>query len=127
MLISNLGIAMNTHYCGGLAVENSVSIGAGHLDCGMANMETMCETSKNQGTQILPEPCCQNTHQVLQLDDNVDVKASKIELNHDFVIAFVQTFMDLLPFSQETQTQYAYYSPPLLHQDIPVLFQSFLI
>lgn len=127
MLVSNLGIAMNTHFCSGLVVENSVSIGVGHLDCGMANMEIKCEANANQETQIIPEPCCQNTHQFLQIDDNVDVRAAKIELNHDFVVALVQTFMDFRPFLQEAKIQFAEYSPPPLQQDVQVLFQSFLI
>ena len=56
MLVSSTGIAANTHFCGGEAVERTLSLGIEHLDCGMAETEQSC-SSKDGHDQIDARYC----------------------------------------------------------------------
>lgn len=126
MLISNIGLTMATHYCGGQAVVSEVMFGSDHLDCGMPDMDTDCESEK--GIHYKATPCCENHYQSLDVED--DYHQSKIvqhNINIDFAIAFVHAFLNIELFPEVDKPQYANYSPPLLLRDISVLNQVFII
>ncbi len=126
MLASNIGIAANTHFCGGEAVEYSLSLGAEHLDCGMNEGSATC-SSKSGHNQINAKPCCDNQHELFQLAEDATLAQSSLEINKTFVVAFIHSFVVQI-FSFDGQFSiFPHYSPPLLQQDVPVLFQSFLI
>ncbi len=126
MLASNIGIASNTHFCGGEAVEHTLSLGIEHLDCGMAETEQSC-SSANGHDQLNAKPCCDNQHDLLQLDEDVTLIQQAPEVNKTFVVAFIHTFLVQVFSFEKKESFYLNYSPPLLKQDVQVLFQSFLI
>ncbi|WP_257670434.1 HYC_CC_PP family protein [Parapedobacter tibetensis] len=133
LLVSYLGFAMSTHFCGGYAVKSTLSLGNAHLNCGMAteqsgSMEGEYDNNQDHNTRFMPKPCCENQHQLLQLDDDFKVQSPSIDVNLNFIVAYVQTYIGSFLFSREAKAQqYANYSPPLLKQDTQILFQSFLI
>ncbi len=126
MLASNIGIAANTHFCGGEAVERTISLGFEHLDCGMAEVKAKC-SENDENEQLRPKPCCENQHELLQLDDEFDAKQSASQVNKTFLAAFIHTFIDQIFSPVEKSTSYLNYSPPILEQDVQILFQTFLI
>jgi len=127
MLTSNVGFAINTHFCGGEAVKSSVSIGIHDLDCGMVNMDQECQTNLPEETQIVPKPCCEDTHQVIQLDEKAEVQSTSLDLNKTFFTAFIFTFVQPIIFPNQAENYFSFYPTPPLKRDIQVLFQSFLI
>lgn len=126
VLVSSTGIAANTHFCGGEAVERTLSLGIEHLDCGMPEMEQSC-SSKDGHDQIDARPCCSNQHDLLQLDEDATLMQQAPVVNKTFIAAFVHTFVIQVFSFEKKESFYLNYSPPLLKQDIQVLFQSFLI
>lgn len=93
MLVSNVGFTMNTHFCGGEAVETSFSIGLHNPDCGMPDMDRDCETIPYTEEQIKSKPCCENQHQLLHLDENADVQATSVEFNPVFLLhSYIRLF-----------------------------------
>lgn len=118
---------MNMHFCGGKVVKTSFSIGLHNPDCGMAKIGRVCEGVFSTENQVTQRSCCENQHQVLQLDENMDIHFSKVSINPVFCIAFVQTFIQRLPFADQKIVHDANYVPPLPDKDIQVLFQTFLI
>mgnify|MGYP003630990226 CR=1 FL=1 len=126
MLVSSTGIAANTHFCGGEAVERTLSLGIEHLDCGMAETEQSC-SSKVQHDQIDARPCCSNQHDLLQLDEDATLMQQAPVVNKTFIAAFIHTFVIQIFSFVKKESFYLNYSPPLLKQDVQVLFQSFLI
>ena len=126
MLSTNMGFAVATHYCGGMAVESQLVFGHEALDCGMANMDKGCETPP-EGTHLSKKPCCENKYQSLDTEDDFKPTIAQSMVNVDFVAAFVITFLHLPISSTDEEPQYANYSPPLIDQDISVLHQVFLI
>jgi hypothetical protein len=127
MLASNAGFAFNTHFCGGEAVESSLSIGIAHLDCGMSEAKKDCVSNTSHENHINKKPCCENRHQVLQLDDNFELQSNSNTLNPVFVIAYVETFVQTIVDAPSIEIFYKDLSPPLPKQDKQVLFQSFLL
>ena len=124
MLFSNIGFSINTHFCGGKAVKTSFTLGLHNPDCGM-DME--CEKVPSKEYQFAQKPCCENQHQVIQLDENLKIKSSTINTNPVFFVAFVHTFVRPLFFADQKLVHYTDYSPPLPDKDVQVLFQTFLI
>lgn len=127
MLVSNVGFTMNTHFCGGEAVETSFSIGLHNPDCGMPDMDRDCETIPYTEEQIKSKPCCENQHQLLHLDENADVQATSVEFNPVFFVAFIHSFVQPVLFADQSLVDNTYHSPPIPDKDIQVLFQTFLI
>lgn len=127
MLVSNVGFSMITHFCGGEAVETSFSIGLHNPDCGMPDMSRDCETIPSTEEQVKSKPCCENQHQLIQLDENADLQAFSTEVNPTFFVAFVHSFVQPILFADQAFVHNTYYSPPIPDKDIQVLFQTFLI
>ena len=124
LFISNLGLAMNTHFCGGEAVETSVTLGLDNLNCGMASMEEPCE---NNQQQVKSESCCENQHDILQIDEDFEFNSAPINLNPIFITALIHSFVQPLTFFEQKHIQYKAYDPPIPSKDVQVLYQAFLI
>ncbi len=127
LLVANVGFSMNTHFCGGEAVETSFSIGLHNPDCGMDNMDEACEANLPIEEQIMPQPCCENQHQLMQLDENAAIQSLTVSTNFVFLVAFIHAFVQPILFADQSFTQNAFYDTPLPDKDIQVLFQTFLI
>lgn len=127
MLVSNIGLTMNTHFCGGYAVESTFSLGLANLDCGMPDMEQACDSEKTDSPSIKPIPCCENQHQVLEVDENLETHSPTIEINPDFLFAFVLVSAQPELFAHIQADKYREYTPPFPDLDRQVLFESFLI
>lgn len=127
LLFSNTGYTMTTHYCGGEAVESKLMLVKHGIDCGMTDMEQECEEEIHFGQQFSPEPCCQNEYQTFQVDDTFKTPVLQAAPNFIFVAVFVQSFLNPARYTAKALPKYRDYTPPLLEQDIQVLFQSFLI
>lgn len=125
LLFSNLGLAMATHYCGGQAVKTGLTIGHGHLDCGMPDMDMDSEESK-QG--INANNCCENQYQFLEVEDDYRSSLVQITFNPDFAfLVFAHSLFSVELAQKSSKVKYSHYSPPLLLRDIPVLNQIFII
>ena len=117
-----MGFAINTHYCGGEAVESSFTLGLQDLGCGMKDMNTPCGEE-----QSISKSCCQNEHTVLQLDENFSIKNAHASASSIFFVAFVSVFINPQVFIEKNQIQFSINSSPTDVKDVQVLFQTFLI
>ena len=97
--------------------------------CDMADMGGACENhEQNDGCSFEPVDCCDDDYVQIHLDESFDTPVTvENELNTEFLAAFTVVYLNLYDFQQEAKADFVDYSPPLLRQDIPVLFQSFLI
>ena len=127
LLFSNLGFAVGTHYCGGEEVMSRFLLGESALSCGMAAMESNCDSDHGDGLSFSKSGCCENEYRSFQVDDNYHPELVKLVQNFSFAVAFFYTdyFTGLFPSVEKTF--YSDYSPPPLEKDLRVLFQTFLI
>jgi hypothetical protein len=129
MLTTNVGITFATHYCGGKAVKSSVSFTHDELGCGMAVQdEQACE--KIPKTDVIKqEKCCKNTFSTFSIEDDfnnstpVSLTFDDIKLVATFVVSFVHNYF----FIHEEAKVFSASTPPLIKQDIAILYQVFLI
>ncbi len=126
-MMSNLGLTVATHYCGGHAVESGLLMGGGNLDCGMKDGGTEYQAANETCAHFTAEPCCANLHQTLQTDNNLqtDLPAPKFQAPiAGFVVDYFHfvepvTALEIAPFRIDP--------PPLPERDVQILFQTFLI
>lgn len=129
ILASNSGVVFATHYCMGGIADISIGLSTEAHKCAMADMDGPCENDVYpDGCNWKPVDCCSNDFVQIQLDENFDLPLEvDTELNTKFVAAFTLVYFNLYHFQTESNADFIDYSPPLLRQNIPVLFQSFLI
>jgi len=127
LLVSNISFAINTHFCGGIAVKNSFSFGLHNPDCGMNDTTENCEARNSQSNQLKVKPCCENQHQLLNLDDNTNLHSASSSLSASFFVAFVHTFIAPNVFVEQRTIDNFSFLHPKPDKDLKVLFQSFLI
>ncbi|WKN45395.1 HYC_CC_PP family protein [Tunicatimonas pelagia] len=141
MLFSNMGFAIAIHYCGGMAVESKLMYGHDPLDCGMATMDMaemdnvdtatvdkqFCPSELTHELQLTKTPCCENEYQSLDVDGDYEPTVVQPSLNLAFVAAFAVSFLEIAFPTKTLTSRYADYSPPLIEQDISVLYQVFRI
>lgn len=122
--MSNMGFTVTAHHCMGIIHKKSISIGARDLNCGMESTEEVpCE----EQDETIDYDCCQNEFQEFKITDKFQPAIHDIQVDLQFVIAFIDTYFQLTSFEKEQYSKYLNYHPPLLDRDIPVLIQSFLI
>lgn len=114
---------MDTHFCGGHAIKSVLSFGAHDYDCGMENTVPACETQNT----VKKMDCCDDEHQLIQLDDNLTSSTQNLDVNPLFLVAFVQIFIQNTLQTQEKAELIPDFSPPLPKESRQVLYQSFLI
>lgn len=129
ILASNSGVVFATHYCMGGIADISIGFSIEAHECQMADMDGPCEHETHpHGCNMKPVDCCSNDFVQIQLNENFDSPVEvDSELNTKFVAAFTLVYLNLYNFQSESNVDFIDYSPPLLRQNIPVLFQSFLI
>lgn len=126
LLISSIGMAKSTHFCGGLEMLSELSLQANHIDCGMEEKTPDC-SSEESHDHIKSKTCCDNEFELLQMEDDLNIVKSGLDLHFDFALAFVHTFIFNGQVQESTSSENPVYTPPVLRQNHQILFQSFLI
>lgn len=126
-MAAHSGLAMVTHYCGGMAVETQIVVGHGELYCGMLDMEGDCKNESSTENHFRKKPCCENEYQSFDQETEFQLQIINSSVNLEFVTVFFITLADKAYTSEIDEAEYLNYSPPLIERDIPVLVQSFLI
>ncbi len=143
MLLSSTGFSMDMHFCQDqikgisfMSEAESCHKETAAPACHNTDSKTACHEGKSHcenddsKTSISKDDCCHNETVSM---DNVDADYSiyKIDIQKQalqirFVTAFVAVY--ILHYNEEiNRPTYFSYSPPLLHRDRQILFQSFLI
>ncbi len=125
LLVSNVGLTYATHFCMGIPVENQLMLGQHSLDCGMPDMDVPCGNSENDQEKFNREHCCDNHFQTLQVEDPYKSDIQKVDLNVQFIAAFVYSYFLFTNYSDGNQLFSEYQSPSPPDQDLLVLNQVF--
>ena len=125
LLVSNMGVALATHYCGGSAVKSKLAVGISDLDCGMAMAD--CNYIPGKNLILNSQSCCENHYQIFQTDDHLS--SAMLQINHieDFHFNILSSPLNITYFPEAEITRYNNHSPPYPEKSIQVLFQTFLI
>jgi hypothetical protein len=129
ILLSNAGLALSTHFCGGMAVEHQLSFGFADVGCGMEESLSSCQNPSKTAEGFAKAPCCQDAHQLLQLEEPSEKAQSSLfkfqtQVTFAILTALVVYFF---PKQGNHSSSFVDYTPPPLIQDIRVMFQVFRI
>ena len=126
-LSGQVNLTWASHYCMGFNVKSSLMLGQGQLDCGMGAMMD-CDTGeeKGQDPELTAPDCCSNEYASSDADDNFSKIDPITDLQVFFTISYVETLWSFDLQNDEHKYSIAS-SPPLIHTDRQVLYQSFLL
>lgn len=128
ILMSNLGLTVATHYCGGHAVESGLLMGGGDFDCGMEGGDTEHRVVDENCAHFTAESCCENLHQTIQTDNTLQIDLPAPEFHAPTVAEFVvYSFLFFEPVTAGEIAPFRIFPPPLPGRDVQILFQTFLI
>lgn len=122
MLASSSGIAYAQHFCGEYEMLSEITLGEKDLSCGMVMEIPNCDQEEEEHS------CCDNEYTTVDTDDIFNKSSFELDLDQDFVLAFVSVFVlkSIDNFPSENQF-FIDYSPPPLERDLLVLYETFLI
>ncbi|MCG1035897.1 HYC_CC_PP family protein [Polaribacter sargassicola] len=118
VLFSTFSFTVEKHYCGDFLVDVSFT---GETDaCGM---------SVDKTTTTIKASCCKD--EIHKVEGQTQLQVNKVDKitfeKEQFLTAFVISYRDLFITNKSNKYFYSNFSPPDLHQDYQVLYQSFLI
>ncbi len=121
-------MSLGTHFCGGHAVESAIILADHSLGCGMEDEDNDCENhSTLDGYYLTQKECCNNEFLFLQITDDFNKRIKNYSSESvSFKIAIVG-YIDLLINTEYINPYVPESPPPLIEEDIQILFQTFLI
>ncbi len=123
MLLSSSGLAYAQHFCGDYEMLTEITLGEKHLSCGMAMIDSACGDEHAED-----HDCCDNEYTKVNTDDQFTKASFSIEFQDVFLNAFISTFVfDNFTDEELSETFYKNYYPPPLVEDLPLLYETFLI
>lgn len=127
-----MGFAIDLHYCQGDLKSISFFSKAKKCHDLAAAMENCAHHQKkseqSQSCAEEEEGCCQNQTFQFQSNQEQAIKIAEFVVNkqlQQFITAYVMVLA--MQFDDIDTITNAYYKPPLIHRDIPILVQSFLL
>lgn len=126
VLLGAVGINYDTHYCGGVLVDQQLSIIPSDLSCGMSMNEGVEINSSDESTTYISQVCCENEHLGFQIsDDYNDYQAANFQFISNS--SFPEIEVDHISFTQERDYVFLGYFPPPRIENILLVKESFLI
>lgn len=122
VLLSTFSFTVDRHYCGDSLVDFSFFGKA--ESCGM----DIQHASDSHEHNFEKSGCCED--ETFSIVGQHDIKLTLEKLSfeqHQFVVSFVYSYVNLFEGLQENTVPFNHYPPPLLVKDINILDQTFLI
>ncbi|SHJ08663.1 HYC_CC_PP family protein [Aquimarina spongiae] len=122
VLCSTMSFTVNMHYCGKTLVDVSL-----YKEAKTCEMDMMA-TSKHETSLMKKMGCC--TDKKLQVEGQDELKTSFDTFTLDqqlFIIAYLESYLDLFEGLEEHIIPFKEYPPPFLVKDLQLLNETFLI
>lgn len=125
VLISTMSFTVEKHVCMGEVTSTSYFSNAD--SCGMIMNEEDCSNDILSHDILQKEKCCNDIHELIPGNQTEQQALESFELSQvQFVLAYTFTYLNILEVKEDT-TPYIHFSPPIVDEDLQVLYQSFLI
>jgi len=136
MFFTSVGFSIDMHFC--QDKMKSFSLFGKAKNCYELTNVKMPDGDSSVKESILPgkttcsvkrKNCCENKTLKFELDTDSEVQLSSFLISkelQDFVVAYVLVFIKST-CTDQVQTSFEHYNPPIISKDIPVLFETFLL
>ncbi len=124
LMASHSGVVLASHYCMGEIADIQIGFDLSADPCEMGEVLQACEMDANSIKKV---NCCSDDYVQIQLTESYQTSTVEIQIHLPFFIAFTYSYFNIYSVEGNQNADFSEYSPPILNQNIPVLFQSFLI
>ena len=125
VLFSSFSYTVEKHVCMGEVTSTSFFNDAD--SCGMIMSEEVCSDDILSHDIMQKEKCCNDIHELIPGNQTEQQAIDSFELSQvQFVLAFTFTYLNIIEVKEDT-TPFIHFSPPIVDEDLQVLYQSFLI
>lgn len=122
VLLSTVSLTVDMHFCGDHLVDFAI-----FKDADTCQMN-MSKSMEDHSMMAMEMDCCTNFEVVLEGQDDLKISFDQFSLDQQvFVIAFADSFLNLVKGVDENNIPFKEYSPPPLIRNVQVLDQTFLI
>ncbi len=123
LLLSSSGLAYSQHFCGGMEITSSITLGEKSLSCRMEVPASACDLPTNSDGD-----CCDDEHTAVKTDDSFSKVSFHITFQKPFSAVTPATYFSTRSLATAAlPNHWAFYSPPPIQKNLPVLYQVFLI
>ena len=130
VLISSIGVSVNTHICKKEGVIKSYFVDFGECVCELEIEETSSNNCCHPEEKTEKNGCCQDETAFFQLDFDYVTQIENVSLNPDLLFTSALIYTVFPPLNIEESScviEFNHYSSPSPDRDIPIEIQSFLI
>jgi hypothetical protein len=121
VIFTTMSFTVDMHYCGDTLVDVAVFQEA--KDCGMQMAMSGSTSNEMKGMS-----CCHDKQIISVGQDDLKPTFQQLDLEqHDFVVAFCTSYVQLFAHSEAQEIPFNGYPPPYIVTDIVVLNEQFLI
>lgn len=122
VILSSLMIVVDEHYCGDTLID--ISFFGEANSCGMEKMEM----ANSENLEIKQSDCCKDQQSFVQVSVfNKEKDLNKQYYEIDFTSINSPLGVDIFQFLPYEKDDYKDFSPPEIHQNFQILYQTFLI
>lgn len=130
VLISSIGVSVNTHICKKEGVIKSYFVDFGECVCELEIEETSSDNCCHPEEKTEKNGCCQDETAFFQLDFDYVTQIENVSLNPDLLFTSALIYTVFTPLNIEESScviAFNHYSSPSPDRDIPIEKQSLLI
>jgi len=127
LIFLNIGLSINSHYCGGELSKSSISLFHSGIGCGMEDMNTKCDNLPILNS-IKPIPCCLDISEIVNVD--IDYMFNKLS-NLNFTLKLIYTItpkkIDITELHWSNRASFDSHPPPNYNSEYRIFNQVFII
>lgn len=123
----NIGLSINSHYCGGKLSNSSISLFQLGIGCGMEDNNTKCDTFPLMNS-IKSIPCCFDLLEIVNIEiDYLFKKLSNLNFTFKLIYTIIPYKLVLDEANMSSRVSLDSHPPPKYNSKYRVLNQVFLI
>lgn len=127
LIFLNIGLSINSHYCGGELSKSSISLFHSYLSCGMDNMISECDNIPLVNS-LKSIPCCLDLSEMVNIDiDYMFNKLSNLNFSLKLIYTIIPYKIVLDEANMSSRVSLDSHPPPKYNSKYRVLNQVFLI
>ena len=127
LIFLNIGLSINSHYCGGELSKSSISLFHSYLSCGMDNMISECDNIPLVNS-LKSIPCCLDLSEMVNIDiDYMFNKLSNLNFSLKLIYTITPNKIVITELHWSNRASFDSHPPPKYNSEYRIFNQVFII
>lgn len=123
----NIGLSINSHYCGGKLSNSSISLFQLGIGCGMEDNNTKCDTFPLMNS-IKSIPCCFDLLEIVNIEiDYLFKKLSNLNFTFKLIYTITPNKIVITELHWSNRASFDSHPPPKYNSEYRIFNQVFII